>query len=448
MEHHFSENDNSAHQIFYQRTIKRIHSALKVDDDVCFIYVQHAFTPSIDFFDSVKDKTAGIILKRSSAKANPAVAAKLKSLFPDHILDGVDRQMISDSTTAIDLLKNITQGRRFAILEYGGYFAPVAKAISLNQDLSDQFVGIVEGTENGLTGSGDGQTLGYNSVAREVHCPIISKSRSNIKQLMDLEIGPAIVECSEQILRQKFGVRLKYWRGQVGVIGLGPVGSGLLEQLNKENIQPLVHDTDLFVAVELAFKQHQLVTLEAILSKCDILYLSTGNCFLAQRPELLGHLKNNTLLILCTSGDVEAGIPQLIAGKHLFKIPSLSDNNIAAYSTKYGTTVKVMLGNDGVGQAPNLTAEDGSSSPANMMSDMEFYALGCYLGSAMNKLPHGRVSDSPGFLQRLIMEEWLDVFHPNTSEKSAAPHTIYRPAPATTNKDNDRKHIIAANLPA
>ena len=71
-----------------------------------------------------------------------------------------------------------------------------------------------------------------------------------------------------------------------------------------------------------------------------------------------------------------------------------------------------MLAGDGIGQAPNLVVESGSGSLANLMSDMEFYALGCHLASNRCQLPSGRISDSPDDIQDLVIEQWLQAFHP------------------------------------
>jgi len=272
-------------------------------------------------------------------------------------------------------------------------------------------MGVVEGTVNGVRGSTDGKTPGYNSIARHAPCPIISKSRSRIKRIMDIEIGPAITCSSDRILSQTLGRQLKHWRNTIGVVGLGPIGRGVLSTLKLQNHHPLVYDTDVAVMAELACQQNRVVSQRAILEKCEILYLCTGSSFLAQNPDLLSVVKNNALLILCTSGDVEAGIPQLIASGYLQLAAKQDYKDIAVYQTRSGKTLRVMLGMDGIGQAPNMSSDDGSASPANVMSDMEFYALGCYLGTKP-ELVNGKIHQSPEFIQKLILQEWLAEFYP------------------------------------
>ena len=127
--------------------------------------------------------------------------------------------------------------------------------------------------------------------------------------------------------------------------------------------------------------------------------------------------------MLCTSGDVEAGIPQLINHGDLQLVKNKSDNEIAAYKTRYGKYLRVMLGIDEVGQAPNMSVDNRSASPANVMSDMEFYALGCYLASN-HGLANGKIHQSPWYLQQMILKEWLAEFYPSTSEKPRPPKPL------------------------
>ena len=158
----------------------------------------------------------------------------------------------------------------------------------------------------------------------------------------------------------------------------------------------------------------------SILTESDILFLNTGSCFLSQQPELLLQLRENVILVLCTSGEVEAGIPQLINAGHLEYITTESTDNIAMYRTRSGKNIRIMLGNDLIGQAPNMVVEDGSGSPANLMSDMEFYAIGAYLASQQNRLSGNSISNSPRELQNLILNEWLKEFYPASVDENPA----------------------------
>ena len=106
-------------------------------------------------------------------------------------------------------------------------------------------MGVVEGTENGVKGSTDGKTPGYAAVANRAACPIISKSRSNIKHIMDIEIGPAIVDAADNILCNNLGRKLKHWRGTTAVVGVGSIGKGVLSALNNLGLSPLVYDLSL-----------------------------------------------------------------------------------------------------------------------------------------------------------------------------------------------------------
>jgi len=421
-----------ARRRYYQRTIACINRTLDVPENLCFVLVQHAFLPSIDFYKSIENKVAAIILKGSSSAQNPSVVAKLKDTYGSCVLDDVKRSDLANSQYAIDLLKQTTVGRPFVILEYGAYFAPVISSILKEPSLASNLMGVVEGTTNGVKGSSDGKTAGYSTVARHASCPIISKSRSGIKRIMDIEIGPAIVSSCDRILSHTLGRQLKHWRSTIGVVGLGPVGRGVLSTLKLQNHHPLVYDTDLAVMAELAHLQNRIVSQRSILERSDILYLCTGSCFLAENPELLAVIKNNAMLVLCTSGDVEAGIPQLVERGYLQLAKKQDYKDIAVYINRYGKKLRIMLGNDGVGQAPNMSAEDGSASLTNVMSDMEFYALGCYLGTK-HKMVGGNIHHSPEFLQTLILQEWLAEFYPASVDTSMLTRRVN-----TTGHDHNR----------
>lgn len=409
------ENEYLVNRRYYRNTVDLINKSMITPEDLCFVLVQHAFLPSLEFYHCIESKLASVILKGSSAKQNPSVVARLKKRYGSRVQDSVTRSDLEDSAFTIALLKNVTRGRPFVILEYGAYFAPSIAAVCRDPALGPKLLGVVEGTENGVKGSADGKTTGYSAVAAHTDCPIISKSRSNIKHIMDIEIGPAIVDATDKILCNNLGRKLKHWRGTSAVIGVGSIGKGVLSALNNLGHSPLVHDTDLAVMAQLAHCHNRVVDQSTILAESDILFLSTGNCFLSQQPELLALIKHNALLVLCTSGDVEAGIPQLIDNGELQLVKNESDSDIATYRTRHSKHLRVMLGIDEIGQAPNMSVEDGSVSPANVMSDMEFYALGCYLASE-HGLDNGKIHQSPWHLQKLILKEWLAEFYPSTTE--------------------------------
>jgi len=420
------------HAKFYKQTIARVDDVCNTGDDLCFVYVQHAFSPLITHISCLQNRLAALIPKASSSSSNRHVVKQLENEFPRRIYSDINRGHLRNADFTLNLLKHVTQGRPFAILEYGGYFAPSAQAIANDPELGPKLVGFVEGTENGIKGADDGLTIGYQEVAHNVNKPIISKSKSRIKKIMDRDIGPAIIESCNNILHHSVGYGIEAAQSSIGIIGLGSIGKGLLRHLNNDNIQPFVFDLDLAVMAELAHSQHLAVPQETLLAKSDLVFLNTGSCFLAQQPDLLKHIKENAILVLCTSGDVEAGIPQLIAAKHIELVNGDANDPIATYKTRYNKAIRIMLGGDSVGQAPNLVVESGSGSLANLMSDMEFYALGCYLASDATELPVGCISDSPVEIQDVIIEQWLQVFHPecsNTHSESISASTAKKTQP-------------------
>jgi len=228
---------------------------------------------------------------------------------------------------------------------------------------------------------------------------------------MDIEIGPAIVYATDSIFRRNLGCSLKHWSNSIGVVGLGSIGKGVLNTLIKDNRYPMVFDTDMSVMAELATRHNRVVAQDTILQNSDVLFLNTGSCFLSNSPELLDQIKDYALLVLCTSGDVEAGLPQLLQNGDLQPLQTESNSEIAVFTTRSGKKVRVLLASDGVGQAPNMSMQDGSSSPANLMSDMEFFAMGSYLSSERHQLASATLHDSPSHLEDIIIQEWLSEFH-------------------------------------
>jgi len=416
-----NNQDQDKHVEFYQRSIELIDEAYGTPDEMCFIYVQHAFAPLITHLSCIGDRLACLIPKGSSSKSNREVVKELEVHFPGKVYNDIKREHLRDTDFTLSFLKKVTQGRPFAILEYGAYFAPSAQAIAKDPDLGPRLVGFVEGTENGIRGADDKSTIGYQHVAHDIPKPILSKSKSRIKQIMDQDIGPAIVESCNNILMRSLGRGIDPEHSDVGVIGLGSIGRGTLKHLAKFKVKPMIYDSDIAVLAEHANSRHTIGSQERILASSDILFLNTGSCFLAQQPELLDHIKENAILVLCTSGDIEAGIPQLLDSKHLRLAEQQRHRDIATYLTRQNKAIRVMLGGDSVGQAPNLVIESGSNSLANLMSDMEFYGLGCYLGSKGRSLPTGCISKSPNDVQDIILKHWLQVFHVLDKRDVASP---------------------------
>jgi len=185
--------------------------------------------------------------------------AALKQQFPGRVFSNITREALSNTDYTIELLKRVTRGRPFAILEYGAYFAQVAADIAKDEYLGPKFNGIVEGTQNGINGSNDGTTPGYRQTASGIDRVVISKSRSNIKNIMDMDIGPAIVRASNQLLLKNGCTPLQHGN-KIGVIGLGAIGRGVLKSLNKHGIEPTINDTDLAVMTEFAHRSYAIAS--------------------------------------------------------------------------------------------------------------------------------------------------------------------------------------------
>ncbi len=399
----------SKREQFYTNTLKSLKNSINAPEDLKLVMVQHAFAPIIDLYSALDDQIAAIIPKASSSTSNPQVVERMKEKFPGRVFDSISRKELQNSDFAIQFLREVTKGHPFVIVEYGAYFAPAAHAISNDPILASKLKGFVEGTENGIKGSDDG-AVGYEQVVASLDHWVISKSRSRIKGIMDMEIGPAILYATDRIFRDTFGLSLKHFQGTFGVIGAGPIGKSILRGLRGDNIKPLVYDRDLAVMAGLCQLGERTTRQEQILANSDVLFLNTGSSFLSREPDLLNRMKDNVILVLSTSGDVEGGIPQLIEKNCLIRSPIGSDGNIASYITSSGKPIRLALGSDGIGQAPNTMLPEGSVSPANLMSDMEFVGAARYLGG-MSNVPAPRVIEHlPENIENTILDEWMRFF--------------------------------------
>ena len=399
----------SKREQFYTNSLNALRQSIDAPDDLKFVMVQHAFEPVIDLYNALDDHIAAIIPKASSSRSNPEVVQRMKEKFPNRVFDNISRKELQNSDFAIQFLREVTQGHPFVIVEYGAYFAPAAHAISNDPLLAPKLKGFIEGTENGVKGSDDG-AVGYEQVVGSLDHWVVSKSRSRIKGIMDMEIGPAILYATDRIFRDTFGLSLKHFQGTYGVIGAGPIGKSILRGLRSDNIKPLVYDRDLAVMAGLCQLGERTTRQDQILANSDVLFLNTGSSFLSREPELLNKLKDNVILVLSTSGDVEGGIPQLIEKNCLVKSPLGDDGNIASFITSSGKPIRLALGNDSVGQAPNTMLAEGSVSPANLMSDMEFVGAARYLGGMNNVPATKKIEHLPEYIENIILNEWMKFF--------------------------------------
>jgi len=57
------EHERFARQRYYKRIVELLNRTLVVPENLCFVFVQHAFLPSIDFYNSIESRVAAIITK-------------------------------------------------------------------------------------------------------------------------------------------------------------------------------------------------------------------------------------------------------------------------------------------------------------------------------------------------------------------------------------------------
>lgn len=116
----------------------------------------------------------------------------------------VDRNHIKNSTSQfIDLVDELTNGGRFAVIDIGGYFSPIASYLVAR--FGKRLIDIVEDTENGHQ-KYDAAIAAHNKL--EDIFPIISVAPSSLKDPEDTMVGQAIVFFAESVMRARGNILL------------------------------------------------------------------------------------------------------------------------------------------------------------------------------------------------------------------------------------------------
>lgn len=185
---------------------------------------------------------------------------------------------------------NIISGhKKIALVDIGGYFAPIEGR--LLRDFGDNFLGIIEDTENG-----------YQKYEKSNHRyrRLLSVARSPLKKYEDQLVGQGIGHATETLLRQ-INIIITYKK--CGIIGYGKIGSGIGEYLQQRNIRPLVADIDPLRSVQASCDGALVGSVDDIVRSCDVIFCATGS----QALDIvkLRYLKSGAYIASATSSDDE-----------------------------------------------------------------------------------------------------------------------------------------------
>lgn len=221
----------------------------------------------------------------------------LTTLESDFVFEPIDR--LDPGTLSQRIIDLVGDDDRLGLLDIGGYFSSVLEPLATR--LGDRFVGVVEGTENGLQK--------YEAFG-DVSVPVVSVARSPLKYPENRYVGRGIIFSVEALLRE---------RGEVlqglgaTVIGYGKIGRGVAEELRMRSLNTTVYDVDPVALAEAAAHGFRIASSkDAALRNARLVVCATGNKALSGWEFRL--LARGAYLATVTSGDDELALDDLRVG--------------------------------------------------------------------------------------------------------------------------------------
>ncbi len=203
---------------------------------------------------------------------------------------------LSDSKYLIEkVLQSINKQKPLIILEIGGYFAHALP--SLHEKLGSNFIGVIEDTETGHRR--------YEALA-SFPCPVISVARSPLKRSEDFLIGDACLFSTERLIR-KTGYLIDC--KNTLVLGFGKIGIGMAHVLANKHCHVVVYDKDPIKRTTAISEGFFVPNKTEALQHADMIFGATGYQSIA--GEDFAHIKSGTILISCSSKDVEFDLQYL-----------------------------------------------------------------------------------------------------------------------------------------
>jgi adenosylhomocysteinase len=226
----------------------------------------------------------------------------------------LSRDLFQREGKAAELIAEHVGGKPFVLLDIGGYFAP--HLTSLADSFGDQFLGVVEDTENGVQK--------YEAVGPPP-VPVFSVARSPLKNPEDHLVGQSIVFSTEALLRQRGDILPGR---KAAVIGYGKLGRSIAQELRGKGVWTTVFDSDPTRVAE-AFSHGFEISrhLGGALQDAGLVLCATGNISLSGRDFAL--LRNGAYLGTVTSSDDELDLQSL---RRTYREQRL-DNHVTRFAT-------------------------------------------------------------------------------------------------------------------
>jgi adenosylhomocysteinase len=222
---------------------------------------------------------------------DPIALKKLKeypTLFPS-LEELVDEKYLMSA-----MQQYLSKDKPIIIIEIGGYFAKILPLLKGKYNI----LGAVEDTEFGHRQ--------YQSVEKTLFFPVFSVARSSLKATEDALIGKSCIFSVERILRLEGHIL----NAQTAlVIGYGKIGSSIAKILKQRQVNVIVYDIDPIKRLLALSDGYAIPDKKFSLKKADLIFGATGNNPILTKEYY--QLKNNVMLISCSSKQVEFNIPLL-----------------------------------------------------------------------------------------------------------------------------------------
>jgi len=263
--------------------------------DICkkisIICVSHLIDTGIPYIRTIDNffDLQTIIPKQKSINKN------LINYYPKEKILNIDREGINNTPEKIEeILDNRPKENKIVLLDIGGYFSQIGNRLKARY--GDYFLGIIEDTENGY----------QKYLKQSMTYPLVSVARSSLKENEDYLVGQAVVFSAEYLLREQ-GILIN--NQNVGIIGIGKIGNGILSSLKSKTSQVSIFDINPVSLVIVYSRGAKIDNKLNVIKSADILFLATGN--LSLKNEDYKYIKNGCFIFSVTSSDDEIDISWL-----------------------------------------------------------------------------------------------------------------------------------------
>lgn len=325
------EHEKESTRDFYKELFLTFSNNNKYNEKIKFIVVTHT-VPTVPFLLEGLGKigeVSAIIPKSSDPDENIKMFFQKK--YEEKIQSLKDEQKKSvaenlkckiESVTYKDYLKipghaqalinsisSDNNANKIIIIDIGGYFAPALAELAQ----TGKILGIVEDTENGHQKyRAELQAMEKQSAdSGNINFPIISAARSKIKDAEDYNVGKAITDATDHILRVAEYTHIGEAK-TILVIGYGKVGSAAAKVAAEKTRGPvLVCEIDPIRKLVASAHSFKVVNLKDGIKEADIIISCTGGKILKNE---INQLKDNVYIASCTSSDDEFDLADILNG--------------------------------------------------------------------------------------------------------------------------------------